>query len=359
MSFEIIGLIIVLLLVFVLPFIFKKVEHNLEIFLFIMGVIAVIISNELNIKLLKEILTDKFLYIIVGAVLVAGFIFKFSKKVIKNFISFIQNKLPEPLLIFLIVVLLGFLSSIITAIITALILVEIVQGLHITHKAKIRLTIISCFSIGFGAILTPSGEPIATIVTSKMGGDFWYLFGLLNWWIIIGVFAFGIFGGIYISKISKVAKNIKSSLEGEKLVKALDIVNVADETNKEIVIRAGKVFLFVIALILLGKGFKPIIDAYILGVDNRFLYWVNMSSAILDNATLAAAEISSSMDAMKVKAILLGLLISGGMLIPGNIPNIISAGKLKIKSKEWAKFGIPVGLVTLSVYFILLFFIIK
>ena len=40
---------------------------------------------------------------------------------------------------------------------------------------------------------------------------------------------------------------------------------------------------------------------------------------------------------------LLGLIISGGMLIPGNIPNIIAAGKLKIKNKEWIAVGVPVG----------------
>ncbi len=355
MSIEIIGLLVVLILVLVLPFCFKKVEHNLEIFLFVMGILSVIISGVLNLQLLEEIAKDINLYIITGAVLIAGFLFKFTKKKINNFISYVQNKLPEPVLIFLIVVVLGFISSVITAIIAALILVEIVQGLHITHKAKIRLTIITCFSIGLGAILTPAGEPIAVVVTSNMKQSFWYLFSLLNFWIIFGVLAFGIFGGIYISKISKVAKDATISLDGEKVIKDLDVVDIVEETNKDILIRAGKVFLFVIALILLGNGFKLMIDKYVAGLNNVFLYWANIISAILDNATLASAEISKTMDPFKVKAILLGLLISGGMLIPGNIPNIISAGKLKIKSKEWAKFGIPVGLVTLTIYCILLF----
>jgi len=53
----------------------------------------------------------------------------------------------------------------------------------------------------------------------------------------------------------------------------------------------------------------------------------------------------------------MGLLISGGMLIPGNIPNIISAGKLDITSKEWARLGIPLGLVSMGIYFIILFVI--
>ena len=82
-----------------------------------------------------------------------------------------------------------------------------------------------------------------------------------------------------------------------------------------------------------------------------------MISAVLDNATLASAEISPSMTPDMIQAILLGLLISGGMLIPGNIPNIISANKLSITSKEWAQFGVPIGLITMAIYFVVLFVI--
>jgi predicted cation transporter len=57
----------------------------------------------------------------------------------------------------------------------------------------------------------------------------------------------------------------------------------------------------------------------------------------------------------QVRAALMGLLISGGMLIPGNIPNIIAANKLGIRSRTWARTGVPLGLVILVVYFVLLF----
>ena len=60
---------------------------------------------------------------------------------------------------------------------------------------------------------------------------------------------------------------------------------------------------------------------------------------------------------VQIKAALLGLLIAGGMLIPGNIPNIIAAGKLKIKSSEWALYGIPAGLIAMGVYFVVILFI--
>jgi predicted cation transporter len=44
-------------------------------------------------------------------------------------------------------------------------------------------------------------------------------------------------------------------------------------------------------------------------------------------------------------------------LIPGNIPNIISAGKLKIKSKEWIAVGVPIGIVAMILYFVVLLII--
>ncbi len=80
-----------------------------------------------------------------------------------------------------------------------------------------------------------------------------------------------------------------------------------------------------------------------------------MVSAILDNATLAAAEIGPTMSELQIKSILMGLLIAGGMLIPGNIPNIISAGKLGITSKEWARLGVPMGLVSMAIYYVIIF----
>jgi predicted cation transporter len=38
------------------------------------------------------------------------------------------------------------------------------------------------------------------------------------------------------------------------------------------------------------------------------------------------------------------------MMIPGNIPNIISVGKLKIKSSEWIALGVPLGIAMIMIY---------
>jgi predicted cation transporter len=120
--------------------------------------------------------------------------------------------------------------------------------------------------------------------------------------------------------------------------------------------RAFKVYVFVMALIFLGAGFKPLIDMYLINISSLVLFWVNIVSAILDNATLAAAEIGPALTEEQIKSALLGLLIAGGMLIPGNIPNIIAAHALKIKSTEWARLGVPLGLVwMLATMFLLIF----
>jgi len=339
------GLIIIILLVLTLPFFVKPIERNLEPFLFVMGLAATIVSGVLNIELIREILTNHLMYMITAAVLIFGLLFARFQNNIHIWINKILEHIPLNLFVFFIVVLLGLCSSIITAIISALILSEIINALPLQRKEKINTTIIGCFSIGLGAALTPIGEPLSTIVISKLGEQFFYLLKLLGVFIIPGVIVFGLLSSLSVKRASK------DSDTGET-------IDLEDETTKGVVLRAGKIFLFIMALELLGKGFEPVINTYIIHLDGRILYWINMISAVLDNATLAAAEISPAMSGLQIEAILMGLLVSGGMLIPGNIPNIISAGKLKITSSEWAKLGVPLGLAMLIIYYLIIFVII-
>lgn len=334
-------LILLLIITFVLPLIIKKVENNLEIFLFIIGLLAAGVSGSVNKELFFNIATNKFMYIITFAVLIGGFLFKAFTTHIKAALTHILEHIPLRVFIFLLVVIIGLLSSIITAIIASLLLVEIISMLPISRKNKINIDIVACFSIGIGAVLTPVGEPLSTTVISKLDVGFWYLMDNFGAEIIPGILILGIIGAIYGTEEKNEPQNTEEI--------------IIEETNTIIVIRALKIFLFIIALDLLGEGFKPIIDTYIIHLNTSYLYWFNMSSAVLDNATLAAAEVSSKMSPNQVKAVLMGLLISGGMMIPGNIPNIISAGKLKIKSREWIRLGVPLGLIIMIIYYIILF----
>ncbi len=338
------GLIIVLLLVLTLPFFVKPIERNLEPFLFVMGLAATLISGVLNKGLISHILTNHLMYLITGAVLIFGLLFSFFQNQMHIWIKKVLEHIPLKVFVFLLVGILGLFSSVITAIISALILAEVVNALPLKRQAKISTTIIGCFAIGLGAALTPIGEPLSTIVVSRLGEQFFYLLKLLGLFIIPGIAALSL-----LSVFTARSKDIEQC--------GAEPADLEDETIGGVLLRAGKIFLFIMALELLGSGFKPVIDAYIINLDGRLLYWINMISAVLDNATLAAAEISPAMSGLQIEAILMGLLISGGMLIPGNIPNIISAGKLKITSSEWAKLGVPLGLILLVIYFITIFVI--
>lgn len=353
----IVGLIIILILILVLPFTFRRIEHNLEYFLLVMGLAATITSGTLSIELTEHIFMNYLLYFITAAVLIAGLVFRSSVKKIKQMVAFTVKRIPLPVFTFLLILGLGLLSSLITAIIAALILVEIVHALPVNRNKKVVLTVIACFSIGLGAALTPIGEPLSTIVVTALKADFFYLTRSIGAYVIPGVIAMALLGAV-ISAYKK-----KGGLENEKDINLENSHEIEEDNNikgeslKDVFVRALKIFLFVIALELLGSGFKPLINTYIIHLDSRILYWINMSSAVLDNATLAAAEISPVMSLKQIQAILMGLLLSGGMLIPGNIPNIISAGKLNIKSREWAKIGLPIGISLLVLYFIIIFVI--
>lgn len=331
-----IGLFIILILVLFLPFSIKRVEENLEVFLFVMGLAAAFISGVFDKELLGKALTDPIKITI--AVFVASLLFKWFKEPLERTILFTSRIVPFPLFIASTIIVLGLLSSVITAIIAALVLVLIISVLKLDKKSTISYAVIGCFAIGLGAVLTPIGEPLSTIAISKLNGDFNYLLNLLGIYIIPGVIILGIFAGFMVK------------LRGRHDVED----KYVEESYDDIVIRTIKIYIFVMGLTLLGAGFEPLINAYLLDLNSGILYWINMLSAVLDNATLAAAEISPVMSTETVKAILIGLLISGGMLIPGNIPNIISAGKLGISSTEWARFGLPLGLVMMVVYFIVL-----
>lgn len=358
----IIGLTIILILVLFLPFTIGLVERNLEIFLFIMGLAAAIISGVLDLPLLTKALKDPINITI--AVLLAGLLFRWFENPITKGIDATSKAMPYRLFIALLVIIMGVISSVITAIVAAVILVSVVSVLKLERKSEVHLVILACFSIGMGAALTPIGEPLSTIATSKLDKDFFYLFRLIGSDVIPALIIFGILAAFVIKKgnTNKSSDEMAASKEpvdgsGAKTKAQDDSGGMETESYGEIIFRSLKIYLFVMALTFLGAGFEPFIEKYLLGLSPLILYWINMISAVLDNATLAAAEISPSMDGPTIKAILLGLLISGGMLIPGNIPNIIAAGKLKITSLEWARFAVPVGLIAMVVYFfvILLF----
>jgi len=175
-----IGFLIIFLTVLIGPFNIRTIEHNLEIFMFICGVLAITISGFVKIpgvetgwrfEIIKEALTAP-LHVgdifgipigIVQIVLVVGLIIYKWHPLIHNAIRRMTNALSLKVMAFILIVGLGLVSSVISAILAAIILVEMVNAMHLSRKSKVDLTVIACFSIGLGAALTPLGEPLSTI----------------------------------------------------------------------------------------------------------------------------------------------------------------------------------------------------
>lgn len=326
-----------------LPLTVHKVEENLEAFLFLCGAFAVTVSKMWSGHLVLTALEDPIK--ITLAVLIAGLLFRKFNKNIQHLTHWAVKKIGLRWTLFLIVFLLGVTSSLITAIIAALILAEVAVMLPLERKGRIKLVTFSCFSIGMGAVLTSIGEPLGTVVLSKLAGephnaDFFFLIDHLGWFVLGGI--------LFMSGMA-------SSLRECPICHAPGVKEGTDEHSaKSIVVRAAKVYLFVMALVFLGDGLKPLAMQTISHLSANWLYWINMLSAVLDNATLAAIEVTPDISTRTLTFLLMSLIVSGGMLIPGNIPNIICASKLGIKSKEWAKAAFGLGLALMIAYFVIL-----
>jgi predicted cation transporter len=346
----VIGLCLITLAVMVLPFVVKKIEENLELFFLLMGISAVTISGLWNWELVFEALKAP---VMIGSipigifqvVLVFGLLIHFYNRPFCIGILSLASKLGWRLFTFLLIFVLGIFSSVISVIMAAVLLAEIISALPLHKKDKIKFAVIACFALGLGAGLSPIGEPLSTILVSKLAGapyhaGFFFPFQILGMYIIPGVAVISLFGAYYIGKNVNL-KTVSPEIEYSEGLRA-------------VILRALRVYLFVAALILLGEGLKPLIVWYIIHVPAWALYWINTVSAILDNATLTAVEIGPAMSLSQITSAILGLLIAGGMLIPGNIPNIVAAARLKISMKEWAIIGVPMGIVILVAYFLIM-----
>jgi predicted cation transporter len=352
------GLVLIALAVLILPFKVKWCEHNLEVFFLIMGVLAVTVSRQWSFELVIEALKAP---VMIGSlpigifqvVLVFGLLIYFFNRPFYHVIQAIVKKLSIRIFIFLLILILGLISSLMSVIVTSVILAEIVAALPIARNDRIKLVVVACFAVGLGAVLTPLGEPMSTILVQRLSGPpynagFTWPIQHFAIFVIPMIVVLSLFGAIWIGR-----KTTDKKTQGAAGTEHQVTIEYS-ETLKTVILRAVRVFAFVAALVLLGEGLKPLIVWYLEKVPAFALYWINIISAVLDNATLTAIEISGEMEISQIICVVMGLLIAGGMLIPGNIPNIVAAGRLKISMKEWAIIGIPIGLILLAAIFVIL-----
>ncbi|MHB8383018.1 MAG: DUF1646 family protein [Candidatus Binataceae bacterium] len=327
----------VLVLMLLGPLAINWIEHNIEIYILTIGIAATMLSGGFTHSVVEHALTEPIL--ITLAVIIAAIAFGYSREYLDRIFGRLRDRMSRPLLAGGSIFVLAMASSLITAIVAAIVLVEIIALLRLDGAARIRVTVAACFAIGMGAAMTPIGEPLATLAASALKLPFMGLFDLLAPWIIPGALAASILAGIF-------ARGDYREAAAKVRVRESPLVAL---------MQGLRVYGFIAGLVLVSHAYAPLAVGIVARLSNDALFWANTVSAALDNATLVALEVHN-MSLPRAREAILALLISGGMLIPGNIPNIVSAVPLKIGSVAWARIGIPIGLIGLGIYFALLKF---
>jgi predicted cation transporter len=318
------------------PILVKPIERHVELFFLIVGVLTACITGQFDTALVRAALSEPLSFTL--AVLVFGAAFHLLRDYLDQLLRRVIRMQEPRILCFGLAIVLGFLSAFITPVVSALLFVEAISLLRCDRGVEIAVTVFACFAIGFGAGLTPLGMPGIAVVLRSLHADFWYLIRLLGPFVVVGV----ILASVPILFLP-FAPGIP-----------LDAIQAKDSWRTVLLIRPGKVYVFIAGLVMLSDGLRPVVNAYIHRVPEGLLFWVNTLSAVINNSTLAVVEITPSLSISQQRAAFLGLLISGGALVPGNIPNIVAASRLGITNREWARIGVGAGFLLLIVCFAVL-----
>jgi len=327
---------LVIVVVLLGPVFIEAIERNVELFFLLIGVLTACIMGQFDAALVRAALSEPLSFTV--AVLFFGATFRLLRDYLDQLLRRVIRLLDPRILCFCLAIILGFLAAFITPVVSALVFVEAVSLLRCERWAEIAATVFACFAIGFGAGLTPLGMPGIAVVLRSLHADFWYLTHLLGPFVVVGV------------TLAAVPILFLPFASSERL----DTTQEEDSWRTVLLIRPGKVYVFIAGLVALSDGLRPVVNAYIHRLPEGLLFWMNTLSAVVNNSTLAAVEISPSLSMSQQRAAFLALLISGGALVTGNIPNIVAASRLGITSREWARIGLGTGVLLLILCFAVL-----
>ena len=334
-----VGLVLIDLLL-VGPVVSRTIDEHIELFFLVIGLLAVTLAGTW-----RWDVASRAAQLPVGitlTVIIADVIFGRARDLMDRALEWMQARISRPLLCGGAVFVIALLSAVLTAIVAALMLVELVGLMRLGPRPRVRVTVAGCFAIGLGSSLTPLGGPLSTLAAGGLRMGFGGLFAMLAPYVLPGMLACAIVAGFFAKgDDGKSAATAKPS-----------VVHISESATRALV-RGLKVYVFIAGLVLVGEAFAPLAGHYVPMFSQSALYWANTVSATMDNATLVALEVHA-MDPARARAAILALLLAGGMLIPGNIPNIVAAGALRIGAGAWARIGIPMGLVLLGIYFAIL-----
>ena len=319
------------------PVLSRTIEEHIEIFFLAIGLVAMTTVGVWNWEVLARAASVPIP--ITLAVIIADFVFGRIRTRIDRSLAWMQRRVSRPWLSGCVVLLIAALSSIVTAVVAALMLAEMIGSMRFGPRARVSVTVAGCFAIGLGSSLTPLGGPLSTLAASGLHMGFNGLFWMLAPYVLPGMVACSIVAGLFASwhmDPETVGAEPATVFIHEALARAL--------------VRGLEIFIFIAGLVLVGEAFSPLAARYVPLIGHSALFWANTVSAAMDNATLVALEIHG-MQLARAREAIIALLVAGGMLVPGNIPNIVAASVLRIGSGAWARIGIPMGIVLLGIYF--------
>ena len=337
------GLVVLNLLVW--PLKSKWVENHLEIFLLMVGAAAVTISGMWSKEFIYDALNSP--VNVAFIVLVVSIIFNYYSRYIFR-VLFVLFRFFEPKYSFAILVfLLGITSSVFSVTVAALVLAEVLQVVNLEREQTVKVTVYACYAIGLGAVLLPLAEPLGLVIYKELAAgphqaDFFFVLKHFFWLTMPAISLMALAAGYTV-------RNANAQVELH--------IREDKEDTRSMLRRTWHIYLFVAALTLISTGLRPFADATIARLSGKILFWANSVSVIIDNATLAAIEITPDVTIPNLMYMVIGLAAFGSMLIQGNLPNIVAAEKLGIKSREWARVAVPTGLVLMSGYFVALWIV--
>lgn len=324
------------------PLVSRWVESHLELFLLGVGAAAVTISGGWSVDFVYKTLQSP--VNVAFIVLVVSVIFNnYSRYIFR--VLFIFFKALEPKYSFaLLIFALGVASSLVSVTVAALVLAEVLQVVHLEHEKMVHITVFACYAIALGAVLTPLAEPMGLVINNALSGapyhaDFFFLMRHFSGWILPALVVLAVVAGY-------TARHAGAGLQM--------YIREDKETYSSVLRRTWHIYMFVAALHLISTGLRPLAQSTITHLGGKVLFFANAVSVIIDNATLAAIEIVPTITPTDLTYMVIGLAAFGSMLVQGNLPNIVAAEKLGIKSREWAAVAVPTGLALMAGYFLAL-----
>lgn len=333
---------LVALCLLVMPLAVRWVESHLELFLLAVGAVAVTISGGWSAQLVRDTLSSP-VYVSFIVVVVSVIFNNYSRYIFRVLFAFFRALEPRYSFALLILIL-GMSSSLVSVTVSALLLAEVLKVVNLEYKTTVQITVFACYAISLGAVLTPLAEPMGLVISNALSGaphhaDFFFLLRHFFGWIFPAVCALAVAAGY-------AARHAGTTMQMH--------IREDKESYTSILRRTGHIYMFVAALTLISAGLRPLAQSTITHLGGKVLFLANAVSVIIDNATLAAIEIVPTISTTDLIYMVIGLAAFGSMLVQGNLPNIVAAEKLGIKSREWASVAVPTGLVLMSVYFIVL-----